>query len=1032
MPKKKIHSFGSGETDPRLLGRTDFPRYFNSCVAVQNYTIQPTGSALFRAGTQYVANTKNDGASRTISFILSSTISYELEFGELTLRFYRDGAVIGAPYEIATPYTSANLHKLKFKQSFDVMYIVDGINPVMKLSRIADSSWTLIEETFSGGPFLTVNLDDTQTLTPSYPAWSGAASYIPGDIVTTAASAVSPPVADTTLDAGPAVNDGGGLVSIPIAGHNFVAGQSVTLAGTTNYDGTHILQSGTVAATSIQITATYIAEGFAITDTCFPAVTDKGAGLVGIPTTANTFATGARIVVAGTTNYDGTFNAHNSTTATELVIASSFNAEVLDGTETLTETLFHKSLTINSGAATPPGNTTDWTTALTFTGSNLTITSSFALFESTHVGALFKITHPRKDPGIQGFFTAIGVSEWIRVGKNSPWSFTTTGTWGGTIEIQRSYDEGATINFVKIYRSQGLTNARNVAVTGEEESSGALYRIALTFFGSGQCNYDFNVDEFETKGVVKITAFTSSTSVTATVQESLGDVLTTNDWCEGAFSDKQGHPSSIAFFDDRIVYAGTSSKPDTVWLSNSDDFDNFEAGTLDNQSIIKKLTGGKVNEIQWMIYLDNLIIGTTGGIWALIPSNIDESLTQLNSKIVEIKAPGCSLSDPIAVDGAILYINRTKTRVYELIFNNDVQAIVPRNLSRVSAHLSEEYTFEELDVTVEPENVIYVRRSDGTVLSLTYNRSEELIGWARVLTNGVVESISVKPGTTDDELWWIVKRAFGGTDYRMHEFSKPRNFDFQDIRKAWFLDSALNFDGGSTYSITGITNASTAVVTVAGHPFVTGQNVRIEGVLGMTEVNDIFEVVNLSSSTFSLKNKDTGTAINSTSWGTYILSGTVERVVNSVSGLSHLEGRTIDCLIDGATSELVEINAGIAVLADYGNKILCGFAYSGDLEPTPPDFEGGALSGLDQKIGKMIIRFRRTVSATVANEKYSSDLFFLDQDQVLDTGNPLFTGQIEHNLESPWTKSGLFKIQQNKPLPQEVVSIVYHIDAGSL
>ena len=73
-----------------------------------------------------------------------------------------------------------------------------------------------------------------------------------------------PDVSDT-LDAAAAVNKGGGEVGLPITGHGFQAGQVVTIAGTVNYNGAFIINSAT--ANEIVITATYVAETFAGTET---------------------------------------------------------------------------------------------------------------------------------------------------------------------------------------------------------------------------------------------------------------------------------------------------------------------------------------------------------------------------------------------------------------------------------------------------------------------------------------------------------------------------------------------------------------------------------------------------------------------------------------------------------------------------------------------------------------------------------------------------------------------------------------------
>lgn len=72
-------------------------------------------------------------------------------------------------------------------------------------------------------------------------------------------------------------------------------------------------------------------------------------------------------------------------------------------------------------------------------------------------------------------------------------------------------------------------------------------------------------------------------------------------------------------------------------------------------------------------------------------------------------------------------------------------------------------------------------------------------------------------------------------------------------------------------TITGITNANPAVVAATSHGRANGDVIYIQGVLGMTEVNDdayIVEVVD--SSHFKLINT------NSTNWGTYSSAGSFD------------------------------------------------------------------------------------------------------------------------------------------------------------
>ena len=1121
MAKRVIHSFNSGEVTPKLKGRTDFARYFNSCLTLKNHLLEQTGVADFRPGTEFIKEAKKSGvtASRVIPFVFNRDVAYILEFGEIYIRVFLgattpaltfvtssfesttiDNAAavevaplhvdipvtahlygVGSKITIAgstnynatftvqegttsnlvrvisaytaetfggtetiiaiSPYLAANLAEIQFTQSADVMYIVDGRNKPRKLSRVTNTAWTLAEAPIKNGPFLTANLDETLTIAPGYPAWATSTNYPKNDIVFIAGSAINPPAADTTLDAAAAVDDGGGLVTIPIGSHDFTAGQSITLTGTANYDGTHVLKAGTVVGTSIQITATFNAETFSTGDTCFASAADKGGGLVGIPTTTNAFLVGARVTIASTTNYNASFELHNSSTTTEIVIIAPFVAEEFDGTETITETSFFKALTTHlsgGGNPTPPGNTTDWAPALTFTGTNLTLTASSALFDAGHVGALFKISHPRKDSAISGFFSGVNASEYIQVSKGTTWTFTVALLVEGTIELQRSYDDGVTSEIVRIYSSQGESAGRTVATSGEEIDGGALYRVAVTFanpFATTKVQFDFNIDEFITDGIVEITTFTNSTTVIATVIEALGNVIATDDWCEGAWSDFRGWPRAVSFYDNRLIYAGSEHLLTTVWASKSDDFDNFEAGSDDDQAFIRRLDGDQINQIQWISSLEDVIIGTAGGNWRMSSSDRANPMSPTN---VTHRKQNSSGTDPVApaiINNAFLYIAFRGVRLNELIFDEQIQGFATRDLNIISGQLLEGKTLVELAVMTEPLTIVFALRSDGVLLALSYKREEDQIGWSRIETDGLIKSIAVIPGTLEDELWMQVERTILPTATKNYiERKKPQDFG-TDITGAWFVDSGNEIDLGAAVTITSVTKADPGVVTSTAHGLVTNDFVRIEGSLVMTELNAVWKVVKLDANTYTLKNPDTSTVIDTTLWGTHTASsGKGEKVLKiHTTGLSHLDGLTVAILVDGAPSASKIVSSGIVTTDEYSNRTIAGLAYEGELEPMPPDFEGGILTGRLKRISKVVIKFFDTVGGQIirSNGVYE-DIVFTDSDMILDKATEPKSIDFLHEFDGSWSRDERLVIKQVLPLPQKIGGIIYEVEGGGL
>ncbi|WP_026792984.1 hypothetical protein [Pleomorphomonas oryzae] len=147
-------AFAGGELSPALWARVDTKNYALGLKTALNLTIQAHGGATNRAGLEFVGEVKaSANHTRLIPFQFNESQAYVIEFGQGSLRFWRNGGLIlasgGGVYEVATPYSSADLSELVFAQEADVMYLVHPKYPVKKLSRFADNNWTLTEPSFT-------------------------------------------------------------------------------------------------------------------------------------------------------------------------------------------------------------------------------------------------------------------------------------------------------------------------------------------------------------------------------------------------------------------------------------------------------------------------------------------------------------------------------------------------------------------------------------------------------------------------------------------------------------------------------------------------------------------------------------------------------------------------------------------------------------------------------------------------------------------------------------------------------------------
>lgn len=146
-------SFTAGELSPALWARTDLAKYQSGLKTALNTFIHPHGGISNRSGLQFCGEVKTSAnGARLVPFQFSTVQSYVLEFGNLYMRVWKNGGVVlsgGVPYEIVTPYATADVVDLVFTQEADVVYITHRSHAPRKLGRLADANWSLTTPTFA-------------------------------------------------------------------------------------------------------------------------------------------------------------------------------------------------------------------------------------------------------------------------------------------------------------------------------------------------------------------------------------------------------------------------------------------------------------------------------------------------------------------------------------------------------------------------------------------------------------------------------------------------------------------------------------------------------------------------------------------------------------------------------------------------------------------------------------------------------------------------------------------------------------------
>ena len=162
-------------------------------------------------------------------------------------------------------------------------------------------------------------------------------------------------------------------------------------------------------------------------------------------------------------------------------------------------------------------NVTDITIESSGVIGTVTLTASNPVFLSTHVGSVFKLTRGQLGSLVDESLGSLNAETSSISLAGSTVVYRSAGTWVGQITIYRSFDNGTTWSAYETFTenlSREFTDERDV-----------LFKAKMIAYTSGTATVRLSQlsTQSEGFGVVRITAFGSTTSVTATVLEQLAE-----------------------------------------------------------------------------------------------------------------------------------------------------------------------------------------------------------------------------------------------------------------------------------------------------------------------------------------------------------------------------------------------------------------------------------------------------------------------------------------------------------------------------
>lgn len=289
-------------------------------------------------------------------------------------------------------------------------------------------------------------------------------------------------------------------------------------------------------------------------------------------------------------------------------------------------------------------------------------------------------------------------------------------------------------------------------------------------------------------------------------------------WRLGAWGATTGYPSCVTFFGERLVFSATPLQPQTTWMSNDGDYENFaptqpDSSVLDSNSITFTIASNKVNTIKWLNGGPNLVIGTIGAEWLCQASTQADAVTPTNITVTQQSAYGSRNLRTYRVGATLLYAQRSGIKIMEQAYDFYTGLLLSRDITLLSEHILREGGGPIVDMTYQQSRngILWMVRADGVLVGCTLNKVNDIYAWhAHHIAGGdvgtgagIVESVACihdEVGDVEDAVYMVVRRIIAGVlkrsiEYLSLEYDATSPTDQSNF---CYVDCAVTYNGAPT------------------------------------------------------------------------------------------------------------------------------------------------------------------------------------------------------------------------------------------
>lgn len=551
-------------------------------------------------------------------------------------------------------------------------------------------------------------------------------------------------------------------------------------------------------------------------------------------------------------------------------------------------------------------------------------------------------------------------------------------------------------------------------------------------------------------GIVQITAFGSSTSVSATVLSRLPDNLVgagnpSTIWAKAAWSAVEGYPATAAYHKQRLLFGATPNAPNRMWMSGigARTFFGKSNPILADESITIDLDTTQVNAIRHLLPLTSVIALTSASEQLINGQN--DILDATEPPVAKVQGyTGSSRVKPIIIGNNAVYVQDMGSVVRSLQYDLNSDTFTGVDLSARSPHLFKGRQIVDWAYQKHPFSIIWAVLDDGTLLAFTFMQEQKVFAWSRCDTTlGTFESVACIREGNETACYLVVRRVINGVARRFVERFASRTFT--DVRDAYFVDCGLSYDGRNTGSKT---------ITISG-----GTTWDVPETLTLTASAATFVPADIGAQIVFWDYSGTAPVARRLTISAYTSSTVVSAVPTKLItapyrgvartdwefarknfvGFNHLEGCVISVLADGNILTPLTVVNGKFTLPAPAAVVHAGLGYVSDLETLDMAQPQGQTKAKTLNVPRVFLTVQETrnlwVSTSAIASTDSSLAKFIsvkERDPTAGYDAPIAanTTLFEVQTNNSWTNKGRIFIRQNGPVPITINCITPEVVLG--